>query len=84
MKRLAAAVLAFLLGVPAFAAEKAPRVDINTASADQIKTTLGVTDEQARKIVEARPYAKKDDLRAKDVVDSKTFDKIQKLIESVC
>ena len=85
MKKFAATVLALVLGVPAFAAEtKAQRVDINTASAEQIRATLGVSDEEARKIVESRPYAKKDDLKAKDVVDEKTFEKIQKLIESVC
>jgi DNA uptake protein ComE-like DNA-binding protein len=84
MKKFAAAVLALVLGAPAFAADTKQRVDINTASADQLRTTLGVSDEEARKIIEARPYAQKDDLKAKDVVDEKTFEKIQKLIESVC
>jgi DNA uptake protein ComE-like DNA-binding protein len=85
MKKFAAAVLALVLGAPAFAADtKVQRVDINTATPEQLRTTLGVSDEQARKIIEARPYAQKDDLRGKDVVDEKTFEKIQKLIESVC
>jgi DNA uptake protein ComE-like DNA-binding protein len=84
MKRLAAAVLALILGTPALAGDKAQRVDINTATEEQLKATLGVSDEAARKIVEARPYAKKDDLKAREVVPPETFEKIKRLIESVC
>lgn len=92
MKKITATVLAhalaLVIGTPAFAAEvapaKAPRVDINTATEDQLKATLGVGDEDARRIVAARPYQKKDDLKTKEVVAADTFEKIKKLIDSVC
>ncbi len=85
---LLAPVLALILGGSASAAEPAAarpwRIDINTATAEQIKATLGVGDEDAQRIVAARPYQKKDDLKAKHVVPDATFDKIQKLIDSIC
>jgi DNA uptake protein ComE-like DNA-binding protein len=89
MKKLAATVLApviaLFLGTSARAEEtKAGRIDINTATEQQIQETLGVGADQARKIVEARPYAKRDDLKERNVVPADTFEKIKKLIESVC
>ena len=89
MKKLTAAVLApviaLFLGTSARAEETAKaRIDINTASEQQIQETLGVGADQARKIVEARPYAKRDDLKERNVVPADTFEKIKKLIESVC
>jgi DNA uptake protein ComE-like DNA-binding protein len=83
-----APVIALLLGTPAFAADttaaKAQRIDINTATEEQLKASLGVGDEVARKIVAARPYYKKDDLKTKDVVPADEFEKLKKLIESIC
>jgi len=86
MKRIAATVLALIIGGPAFAAEttKVQRIDINTATEEQIKATLGVDDVEARRIVEGRPYYKKDDLREKNVLSADDFEKLKKLIESVC
>ncbi len=85
---LLAPVVALILGGPASAAEPAAarprRIDSNTATEEQIKATLGVGDEDAQRIVAARPYHKKDDLTAKHVVPDATFDKIQKLIDSIC
>jgi DNA uptake protein ComE-like DNA-binding protein len=89
MKKLTAAVLApviaLLLGAPASAAEpKAGRLDINSASAEQIKATLGVSDDAAEKIIAARPYHKKDDLKTKGVLPAESAEKLLKLIDSVC
>jgi DNA uptake protein ComE-like DNA-binding protein len=80
-----APVVALILGGPAFAADtRSGRVDINTASEEQLKATLGVGDAEARKIIEARPYHKKDDLKTKGVLSAGDFDKLAKLIDSVC
>ncbi len=90
MKKLAAMVLApvigLLLGSPALGddAHVNGRVDVNTASAEQLKATLGVDDAEAQKIIEARPYFKKDDLKDRHVLSVSEFEKLQKLIESIC
>jgi hypothetical protein len=91
MKKLTATVLApvlaLFLGGPAFAADtaaKPERIDINTASAEQIKDTLGVSDDDAQRIIEARPYARKDDLTEKKVLSADRFEKLKKLIDSIC
>jgi competence protein ComEA len=78
-----APVIALFIGTPAFAAEtKTERVDINSASAEQLKSLPGVGEEYAEKIIAARPYLEKDDL--KNVVPADTFEKIKKLVDSVC
>lgn len=86
MKRLAATVLALIIGVPAFAEDMArvQRVDINKASEEQLKATLGVDDLEAQKIIEGRPYYKKEDLKEKKVLTADDYEKLKKLIESVC
>lgn len=84
---LVAPVLALLLGPSARADETAQangRVDVNTASRAQLKATLGVDDAEADRIIEARPYYKKDDLKEKGVMSASEFEKLQRLIESVC
>lgn len=88
MKKLTAKVLApaiaLLLGTPAFAADPTGRVDINTATAEELKTTLGVDDAEAQRIIDARPYYKKEELKTRQVMTADEFEKLQKLVESVC
>ena len=55
-------------------------LDINSASADELKTLPGVGDAYAKKIVENRPYAKKDQLVSKKVIPEKTYQGIKNLI----
>ena len=47
--------------------EKIKTVNINKASKSQIKTTLGVTDEDAAKVIAGRPYTGKADLATRGI-----------------
>ena len=55
-------------------------LDINSASADELKTLPGIGDAYAKRIIENRPYAKKDQLVSKNVVPDKTYEGIKNLI----
>ena len=58
-------------------AKKKEPLDINSASPDQLKTLPGIGDAYAKKIVEGRPYARKDELAKKNIVPQGTYDKIK-------
>ena len=61
-------------------AAKKELIDINTASKEQLKSIPVIGDAYSQKIIDGRPYAKKDQLVSKKIVPKGTYDKIKDLI----
>jgi len=59
------------------ASRKTEKVDINTASEDQLKQLPEIGDAYAKKIVAGRPYKAKDELWEKRVIPKSTYQKIR-------
>jgi competence protein ComEA len=58
-------------------APKADVVDINSATAAELKALPGLSDSDASKIVQGRPYTDKSQLVSKKVLSETTYDKIK-------
>ncbi len=58
------------------AAKADAKIDINTASKDELMAFKGIGDKYSDKIIAGRPYAKKDQLVSKNVLPEATYKKI--------
>jgi competence protein ComEA len=84
MRHLLVAVIlaaAPLLAAPSHARvvaqAKSAQVDINRATAEELKRLKGVGDARAEAIIKGRPYKRKDELVQRNIIPQSVYDQIK-------